>query len=45
MIMTQHAELLPRYKRLREAGLELNTRLVQALPAAPSMRGASGWGS
>lgn len=30
--MTRHADLLPRYKRLREVGLELNTRLVKTLP-------------
>jgi SEC-C motif len=30
--MTTHAELLPRYKRLRKVGMELNNRLVETLP-------------
>lgn len=30
--MTQHAELLARYKHLRQVGLELNNRLVETLP-------------
>lgn len=29
--MSEHADLLPRYKRLRAAGVELNTRLVKSL--------------
>jgi hypothetical protein len=29
--MTEHADLLPRYKHLRQAGLELNNRLVETL--------------
>ena len=29
--MTPHAELLPRYKGLRQSGIELNTRLVETL--------------
>lgn len=30
--MTQHAELLARYQRLRQVGLALNNRLVETLP-------------
>ena len=30
--MTQHAELLPRYKHLRKVALKLNNRLVKTLP-------------
>ena len=29
--MSQHAELLARYKRLRQVGLELNNRLVETI--------------
>src|SRR6476659_8597276 len=29
--MSAHAELLPRYKKLREAGVQLNRRLVKTL--------------
>lgn len=37
--MTAHAELLPRYKHLRQVGLQLNTRLVETLSRSAMSEG------
>lgn len=37
--MTAHAELLPRYKHLRQVGLQLNTRLVNTLSQSAMSEG------